>query len=106
MRFAPLGGETAKAVFKRHPDAARIDSLVLVERGPGSGERVFVRSEAALQIARYLGGVWRLAAAFRLIPRPLRDWSYDLFARFRYRLFGRYTACPVPEASVSERFLK
>lgn len=105
MRFAPLQGDFARETFARHPDLRGIDSLVLVERGATpADERVLVRSEAVLGIADYLGGAWRAARALRLVPRALRDWGYDLFARFRYRLFGRYDACPVPSPEVRARF--
>jgi predicted DCC family thiol-disulfide oxidoreductase YuxK len=105
MKFAPLQGEFAKAVRARHPELAGVDSFVLVERGAGSGERVSVRSEATFAIARYLGGPWRLAEILRVVPRFLRDWAYDQFARYRYRLFGRHQTCPVPDPAVRERFL-
>jgi predicted DCC family thiol-disulfide oxidoreductase YuxK len=105
MRFAPLQGPFARDVLARHRELAGVDSLVLVS-GPGSpAERVRVRSEAAIEIARYLGGGWRAAVVLRPIPRFLRDAAYDLFASVRYRLFGRLDACPVPSAEVRARFL-
>src|ERR1035437_5502857 len=40
---------------------------------------------------------WRLAGfLLRLVPRPVRDWGYRVIARNRYRMFGRYDACPMP----------
>ncbi len=106
MRFAPLQGEFARRVLDRHPELRSVDSLILVRPGATPGEeRALVRSEAVLGIADYLGGAWRAADVLRLVPRPLRDWGYDLFARFRYRLFGRYDACPVPSPEVRARFL-
>jgi predicted DCC family thiol-disulfide oxidoreductase YuxK len=68
-------------------------------------ERVRVRSDAVLALARYLGGAWRALTIFRLVPRPLRDLAYDVFARHRYRVFGRYSACPIPPPEVRARFL-
>ena len=105
MKFAPLQGPTARAVLERHPEVRGVDSLVLVERDLEGRELVAVRSEAVIRITRYLGGVWTIAAIGRVVPRPLRDWGYALFARWRYRLFGRYDACPVPLAGVRARFL-
>ena len=106
MRFAPLQGAFAREVLARHPELTGVDSLVLVEgRGAKGEERVAVRSEAALRIAGYLGGGWRVAAALRVVPRALRDWCYDRFASVRYRLFGKFAACPVPAPDVRARFL-
>lgn len=120
--FAPLHGEFADAVIARYPSLLGTDSLVLVEdawpaasRGgtgegtPESGDsgeaRVHVRSDAVLRSLDLLGGGWRLLRVFALIPRPIRDWAYDLLARWRYRLFGRFETCPVPPPEVRDRFL-
>ena len=105
MKFAPLQGATARAVLERNPEVRGVDSFILVERDLEGHELVTVRSEAVSRITRYLGGVWTIAAIGRVIPRPLRDWAYSLFAHWRYRLFGRYDACPVPAARVRARFL-
>ena len=39
------------------------------------------------------------------MPRVVRDCFYDAFARYRYRLFGKYDRCLVPAADVRSRFL-
>jgi predicted DCC family thiol-disulfide oxidoreductase YuxK len=106
MRFAALQGEFARHVIARHPELAGVDSLILVERDPSTGEeKVSARSAGALRMARYLGGPWTLARALAIVPPFLRDWAYDLFARFRYRLFGRYDRCPVPSPEQRARFI-
>ena len=104
LRFAPLQGDFARDVLGRHPDLRGVDSLILVT-GSAAGEAVTVRSDAALELARYLGGPWRLAGLLRVVPRPIRDWGYDLFARHRFRLFGRRVACRVPTPDSRNRFL-
>ncbi len=104
MRFAALQSDYGRAVVARHPELQGVDSVVYVERAAG-GERVYVRSEAALKVASYLGGVWKLFLAARLLPRRLRDYFYDLLARNRYRFFGKYDACMLPPPEVRGRFL-
>ncbi len=76
------------------------ESMVLIE-----GERVFLRTTAALRIARRLRGAWPLAYAFVVVPAFLRDALYRLVAKNRYRLFGRSEACRVPTPGVRARFL-
>lgn len=106
LRFATLQGDYARAIFARHPEIAGIDSLVLVERDPVTGtESVHVRSSGALAVARYLGGPWHLARVVAIIPRFLRDFGYDSFARVRYRVFGRYNSCPIPTPEQRARFI-
>ncbi len=106
LRFARLQGDLGTAVRARHPELQGVDSMVWVEPVPGRDQpRVLVRSDAALRIARYLGGWWRLAGAARLLPRRLRDGAYDLVARHRHRLLGDGRSCLVPGVEVRERFL-
>lgn len=105
FRFAPLDGELASSVLSRNPGLRGVDSLVLVEGTDAAPEAVYVRSEAVLRSVRLLGGAWRLLLVFAVVPRPVRDWAYDVFARCRYRLFGRYETCPVPPREARSRFL-
>lgn len=105
MRFAALQSEYGRTVIARHPFLEKVDSVVLLERPEGSEERVFVRSTAALRVAAYLGGPWKLFLVFYLLPAPVRDFFYDLLAKYRYKFFGKHDACLLPPAKVRARFL-
>lgn len=106
LRFAALQGEFGTAMRASHPELAHVDSIIWVERdADGRASRVLVRSDAALRVAEYLGGWWRLAGAARLLPRPVRDAAYDFIARHRHRLLGGGPSCLVPSPEVRERFL-
>jgi len=106
LRFAPLQGAFARGVLGRQPLPPGTDSLVLVEGDSASGAAPpLLRSDAILSIADYLGWPWRAAVALRLVPRFLRDGAYNVLARQRTRLFGRYGACPIPDPAVRARFL-
>ena len=102
FRFAALQSVAGRRLLDQ-PDAAVDDvpaSFVLVE-----GHRVFRQSTAALRIARGLGWPWRLAYGLIAVPRPLRDWVYDVVARYRYQWFGQRDMCMVPTPDVRARFL-
>ncbi|NJJ60225.1 putative DCC family thiol-disulfide oxidoreductase YuxK [Pseudomonas sp. SJZ103] len=66
----------------------------------------WVRSDAVLEIIAQLPRAWRPLLLLRGIPRVLRDWAYDRIARNRYRLFGKYDTCLLPDADHEQRFLK
>jgi predicted DCC family thiol-disulfide oxidoreductase YuxK len=105
FRFAALQGETAAAVLKRHPEVpANLDSLILVVPET-TGERLYWRSAAVLQICARLPGVWRLFAAFRVLPRPFTDLAYRFIAAIRYRIWGRRESCRIPSPGERARFL-
>jgi predicted DCC family thiol-disulfide oxidoreductase YuxK len=104
MRFAALQSDYGRAVVERHPELRGVDSVVLVEQAAG-GERIYTRSDAALKVAAYLGGFWKIFLAAKVIPGGLRDYCYDLFARNRYRFFGKYDSCMLPPPEARSRFL-
>ena len=51
------------------------------------------------------GGLFRIFNLLQIFPRVLRDSFYDLFANYRYRLFGKYDKCDVPSKEIVDRFI-
>ena len=101
FQFAPLQSDAAASLIPSSPDRPALpDSVVLVEDG-----RLFVRSTAALRSARRLRFPWPLFWVFMIVPRPIRDFVYDVIAHHRYQWFGKRTACMVPTKDVRDRFL-
>jgi predicted DCC family thiol-disulfide oxidoreductase YuxK len=105
MRFAAIDSDYARAVVARHPALQSVDSMILIEDPGQTGERIGVKSTAALRVARYLGFPWNAALLLSVIPAPVRDWLYDRLASARYRLFGKYDTCPIPPPEVRARFI-
>lgn len=102
LQFAPLQGETAKA---RKDFPAELRTVVFVLQLRGTGEQVYTHSEAALQLLDHVGVFWRVVSWLRIIPRPMRDWVYQMIAARRYRWFGKFESCPLPPAEWRDRFL-
>jgi len=69
------------------------------------GDRVHVKSDAALYVLDRLSGPWRLLRVLRILPRAWRDRLYDFVARNRYHWFGKHAACLRPPPGVAARFL-
>ncbi len=74
-------------------------SIILIR-----GDKVYQRSDAALEIARKLNGAWPLLYGFKILPRFLRDAVYNLIGRNRYKLFGKKDACWIPTPELKSRF--
>jgi predicted DCC family thiol-disulfide oxidoreductase YuxK len=70
-------------------------SMVVVRDADGA---VFTESEACLQLARALGGFWRMAMILRLIPRRLRDRAYRTLSRHRQSLWRCGGSCGVSDS--------
>jgi len=102
FRFASLQGAVGRDLLARHArDARALDTVYVLTTG---GE-LLERSAAVLHVVRQLRGVWRLAGILRWCPTRLLDAAYDAVARRRYRVFGRYEACPLPPPEWRGRFI-
>jgi len=101
FKFAALQSAIGRELTAKYGiDRNETDSVILLE-----DEKIYTYSTAALRIARRLSRLWMLAYAFVIIPKPVRDLFYKLFARYRYQLFGKQDACMIPTPEVKARFL-
>ena len=107
FRFASLQSDFARKVLGRHGlDPKDLDTVHVVENYDQPGERVLQRSDAILRAGRELGGFWSASSAVaRIVPRPLRDLVYRFVATNRYRVFGKYDTCMLPDPNQRSRFL-
>jgi predicted DCC family thiol-disulfide oxidoreductase YuxK len=107
FRFASLQSDFAVRILQRHGlDPHDLDTFYMVTDYGQPDERLTARSDAAIAVLRQLGGFWgALALVLRVLPRWLRDWGYGLVARTRYRIFGKYDTCPLPEQKQRHKFL-
>jgi predicted DCC family thiol-disulfide oxidoreductase YuxK len=90
FEYAPLQGERFRQAVPEEQSSRLPDSLILLSREKG----LLTRSSAGLYIFSKLPQPWPFyAGILRLVPRPLRDLGYDLFARFRRKLFPAPKSC-------------
>ena len=69
------------------------------------GGVAYLKSDAALTVLGVLPG-WSWTRALRSVPKPVRDAVYNLVARNRYRIFGKYEACFVADAGFADRVME
>src|SRR5258708_2233094 len=100
FKFATLQSDIGQEFRVEYNVGEDIDSIVLIEDG-----KAFTHSTAGLRIAKALGGIWSLFYGFIIVPVVIRDWFYKLFAKHRYRIFGKKEVCMIPTPDVRERFL-
>ncbi len=101
FKFASLQSEAGKKALPQHLDPNKIpDSIVLV-----SNDRAYFRSTAVLKVAGGLSGLWPIFYMLLIVPVFLRDWVYNIVARYRYNWFGKRDSCRLPTAEIADRFL-
>jgi predicted DCC family thiol-disulfide oxidoreductase YuxK len=103
FRFAPLQGENGRRECERlgvQVPAGDPDTIVVTTE-----RHAWIRSDAAIEIARRLPWPWRAAFALRVVPEPLRDAAYRWVSRNRFRWFGRADRCAAPTAELRARML-
>ena len=101
FRFGASQTPAAAALLARFGttrEAAR--SLILIEDG-----QVYLRSTAALRIARRMTMPWRLASVLLAVPVPIRDAVYRVVAAVRYRIAGQSNACEIPPKEIRDRLI-
>jgi predicted DCC family thiol-disulfide oxidoreductase YuxK len=101
LLFCSLQSAAASEIFaSRGLLKPEVDSIILLDR-----HQVYVKSEAALRIAKYLKWPHSWWYLFRVFPLWLRDGVYTFIARNRYKWFGKQAACIVPTPELMARFI-
>ena len=98
--FASLQSEFAQDFFLEHKMSISLETEVVFNDG------VFLkRSKSMLFVLNNLKGYPRfLGAILNLFPHFFSDFFYELFAKNRYRIFGKKDVCKVPSKEVLSRF--
>ena len=101
FKFASLQSDNGEQLLNRFGlNTNKLTSLVLI-----MGDKYFLKSTAVLKLLKELGGIWKTFYIFIIIPRPVRDFIYDLIAGSRYKIFGKRDECMVPTPELQSRFL-
>ena len=101
FRFTPIQSEYGARLAKTFgidPDDPDTNAVV-------HGGVAYLKSDAALTVLSLLPG-WSWARVLFSVPKPLRNAVYSLVARNRYKIFGKYDQCFVPDAAMRARVIE
>jgi predicted DCC family thiol-disulfide oxidoreductase YuxK len=102
FRFASLQSEIGQEIIKHIGiDTKNIDSIILYQPGIA----YYYKSEAALEIAKNLGGLFSFATIFKILPTALSNFIYDYVAKNRYKWYGKKDSCMIPTSELKSKFL-
>ncbi len=57
---------------------------------------VYSKSTAIIKIFSIMKGIWKNGKYFIIISPKIRDYIYNIIARYRFRIFGKRATCYIP----------
>lgn len=100
FRYAALQSESGKALIHKFYIPEQTDSVILIKLN-----KVYLESDAAIEITNMLPFPWKLGIIFRIIPKFIRNKIYMWVAKNRYRWFGKREICRIPAPGERELFM-
>ncbi|EMY68284.1 thiol-disulfide oxidoreductase DCC family protein [Leptospira vanthielii] len=100
LYFSAIGSETFLALLPKDSYPQLPDSILYWKEG-----KLYLESDAILQVTRELQFPWPLFFGFWFFPRFLRNPIYRYIAKHRYEWFGKAESCMVPSPNIQKRFL-
>lgn len=102
FRFVSLQSDLGQEITKHLGiDTHKIDSIILYQLGLA----YYYKSEAALEIAKNLGGIFYFTSLFSLLPLSFNNYIYDYIAKNRYKWYGKKDHCMIPTKELQAKFL-
>lgn len=102
FRFVALQSEIGLEIINHIGiDTSKIDSILLYE----PGKAYYYKAQAALKIAKELGGIYTAISWFSILPTFLTNMIYDYIAKNRYKWYGKKEACMIPTPELKAKFL-
>lgn len=97
--FSSLQSKEGVSLLEKY-SLSTTDSIVLIK-----DKKVYLQSEAILEIAKEVNAFWYLLAIFKILPLKFRDYLYIKISENRYKLFGKRNSCLVADLKYKEKFL-
>ena len=99
--FASISSSLSEKFLSSKIDKEQVGKFIVLY----SKDRVYKKSDAVIKIFTGFGGGFVLFNLLRVFPKILRDFVYDVFASYRYRLFGKLKQCDIPPKEIVDRFI-
>lgn len=102
FRFVALQSDLGVGITKHIGiDSRKMDSIILYEPGIA----YYIKSEAALEIAKNLSGGVAILSIFNILPSSISNKVYDYIAKNRYKWYGKKDSCMIPTPELEAKFL-
>ncbi|MFV8335522.1 thiol-disulfide oxidoreductase DCC family protein [Flavobacterium sp. RSP29] len=103
FRFVALQSDLGQKIIKHLGIDTKItDSIILYQ----PGFAYYYKSEAVLEIAKNLSGLFYFGTLFSIFPTAFNNYIYDYIAKNRYKWYGRKETCLIPTKELQAKFLE
>ncbi|WP_035677783.1 thiol-disulfide oxidoreductase DCC family protein [Flavobacterium limnosediminis] len=103
FRFVALQSDLGRQITKHiGVDTSKTDSIILYE----PGHAYHIKAEAAIEIAKSIGGLYAILGLFSVFPNWMKNSVYDFVARNRYKWYGKKESCMIPTPEIKAKFLE
>jgi len=101
FRYAALQSDAGAELRRKFKiDHKDLSSFILID-----GNHCYKKTTGALMVLKHLGFPWSLIYIFIILPPFIRNISYNIIARYRYKWFGKRETCRVPTEAERMKFL-
>ena len=101
LRFVSQQSEIGmKLLLENNYKENSLSTIVFIKN-----KKVFVKTEALIEICKLIAGFPRVFVVMKIIPSKIRDYFYDVFSKYRYKLFGKKTECIIPTKEIRMKYL-
>lgn len=100
LRFASLHNEDAKDFLRLHGLTPSPQALLV-----WNGTTWQRELQAVAEICQALPGIWKAGQLFAKLPMKVQHRLYQFVARRRYKWFGKYQTCRLPENQDRAKFI-
>lgn len=87
---------------KNYPQVTKVDSVALILK---NGD-ILQKSKAVYYILKKVNTLFLIRILIFILPSFFSDLVYDLVAKTRYMIFGRYDSCPVLGDNLNSRIIE
>jgi len=91
----------SKFTEEKFPELRKIDSVAVIKK---NGE-IIQKSKAVNHILKSINRLILLRTILNILPLSISNFFYDIVAKSRYRVFGKFDSCQLPEPEYKSRFI-
>lgn len=100
IRYTTLQSAEGQLMMDKLNISKDMDSVALIDKG-----QYFTKSDVTFHLMKKMRFPWRVLSILIFIPKFIRDFFYDIVAKNRYKIFGKYDQCMIPSSEQKHLFI-